>query len=68
MYLTRKISDDCVAVAKEGIEVPLGVFLRKSGKKYYGTEEPAVYLCEGKLIINKPIAEKYGLKVIVRGE
>lgn len=68
MYLNRKVTDDCVAVAKEGIEAPLGIFLRKSGKKYYGTEEPAVYMYEGKLIINKPVAEKYGLQVVVRGE
>lgn len=69
MLVTRKINKDAVAVVTNGYyEVLLGISLRKSGKAYYGTEEGAVYFCEDKIVINKPVAEKYGLKVIVRGE
>ena len=67
MFMTKKINKNTVAVLFGGVETP-SIALRKSGKAYYGTEEGAIYLCEDKIVINKPVAEKYGLKVVVRGE
>lgn len=67
MFMTKKINKDTVAVLWGGVETP-SVSLRKSGKAYIGHEEGVVYFCEDKIVINKPVAEKYGLKVVVRGE
>lgn len=67
MFMTKKINKNTVAVLFGGVETP-SISLRKSGKAYYGTEEGVIYLCEDKIVINKPVAEKYGLKLVVRGE
>ena len=67
MFMTKKINKNTVAVLFGGVEAP-SISLRKSGKAYYGTEEGAIYLCEDKIVINKPVVEKYGLKLVVRGE
>lgn len=67
MFMTKKINKDTVAVLFGGVETP-SISLRKSGKAYIGHEEGAIYLCEDKIVINKPVIEKYGLKLVVRGE
>lgn len=69
MVYTRKINKDAVAVVdNHSCSAPISISMRKSGKAYIGHEEGMVYVCENKLVINKPVAEKYGLQVVVRGE
>jgi len=62
MFTTRKISKDLVAVTYDTTHM----YLRKSGKKYFGTEKEAVIMEEGKLIINKSVLDEFGLKLEIR--
>lgn len=71
MVYTKKINKDAVAVVCNHIhcdEALIKILMRKSGKEYANATEGMVYVCENKLVINKPVAEKYGLQVVVRGE
>lgn len=59
MFTVNKISKDVVAVTYDSANV----YLRKSGKKYYGTEKSAVKVTEDKVIIYKKVLDEFGLKI-----
>lgn len=62
MLQTRKATDDIVAVAGN----PMEIFLRKSGKAYYGTEKPLVMLQGTKLVLNRATAEIFGIEIEIK--
>lgn len=59
MFTVNKISKDVVAVNYDSANI----YLRKSGKKYYGTEKCAVSFKENKLIINKEVLKEFGIEI-----
>lgn len=59
MFTRNKVSKDIVAVTYDSTEI----CLRKSGKKYFGTERCAVKLIEGKLMISKKILDRFGIEL-----
>ena len=63
MFLTRKIDKATVAVLDD---FPVSIALRPSGREYYGKEEIVCKVTDGKLIINKETAARYGLEVEIQ--
>ena len=63
-FITRKLDpphDNVVAVSTE----PTHIMLRKSGKKYYGSEDTLVSIDNGVVTVDTRIAIQYGLQVHV---
>ena len=62
MFLTKKIDKNIVAVVDTD---PVSISIRKSGKEYYGTEDHICRIKDGKVLVNKEIAAKYGLDIVI---
>ena len=62
MLQTTKIAKDLVGVTFDSKEL----LIRKSGRKYFGTEEAIVTLEKDRIIVNKTIADKYGLLIDIK--
>lgn len=63
MLQTRKVSNDVVAVAWE----PTEIYLRPSGKQYFGQEECLAKIVNGRLYIYEDVADKYGITLDYSG-
>jgi len=59
MFTVNKVSNDLVAVTYDSKYM----YVRRSGKKYYGTEKCLARLDEGKLTINKSVLDEFGLEL-----
>lgn len=57
MLITKKISKENVLVSFDLNKI----YIRKSGKAYFGKEELLVEITEDSIIINEEVANKYGL-------
>ena len=62
MFLTKKINKELVAVIYDSATI----YVRKSGKKYYRTEEMLCGIENGKLVIDGDVATKYGIDVVFK--
>ena len=66
MIYTRKLNDkdrkSPVAVAYD----PTHIMLREAGKANYGKEKTLVSVKDGNLYIHEDIAEKFGLKIVIK--
>ena len=60
MFITKKVNKNVVAVMDN---YPPSIYLRKSGKQYYGKEIAACVVKEDKVIINKRNIESFGLEI-----
>ena len=60
MFLTRKINKNTVVVMDSDA---ISMAIRPSGKAHYGSEMKVCQIKDGRLIIDKSVAEKFGLSV-----
>lgn len=63
MIQTRKLSpkSNKVAVSFD----PCSIYIRESGKEFFGKEELLVCVKEHTIFVSKEIADKFGLSIIV---
>lgn len=57
MLITKKISKENVLVSFDLNKI----YIRKSGKAYFGKEEPLIEITEDSIVVDEGIANKYGL-------
>ena len=61
MFFTKKINKEVVSIVYDSP----AIYLRNSGKQYYGTEVPVIRIENNEIHVNKENAEKFGIKVVV---
>lgn len=62
MIQTTKIAKNLVGVTFDAKEI----LLRESGKAYFGTEKPVVTVKSDRIVINKAVAERFGLAIEIK--
>ncbi len=62
MLQTTKIAKDLVGVTFDAKEI----LLRESGKAHFGTEKPVVTIESNRIIINKAVADQFGLTIEIQ--
>ena len=62
MLQTTKISKNLVAVTFDSKEI----LLRESGRAYFGKEKPVVTIESDRIVINKAVADQFGLTIEIR--
>lgn len=62
MLQTTKIAKNLVGVTFDAKEI----LLRESGKANFGTEKPVVTIESDRIVINKTVADQFGLTIEIK--